>query len=202
MSRAFAEGARLAKLTEEEVEQIWRAALSPEAGAAFQGRRDAERARASAWSTLQKANCLWAVFGTPDHNDMGTGKWLIDACRLYCYARLLNSVLMLARRRQRPPGRKQSQCQRNTGTVPDLDASQSTLCQYPPVAGQALASSLVTVNSRSYQAHASGNEAVACLLQYQVARVSLPAAAVFQCHGCCANDQRRRCQCAGLLWAC
>lgn len=51
MSRAFVEGARLAKLTEEQVEQIWRAALSPEAGAAFQGRQDAERARVSAWST-------------------------------------------------------------------------------------------------------------------------------------------------------
>ena len=61
MSRAFAEGARLAKLTEEEVEQIWRAALSPEAGAAFQGRRDAERARASAWSTLLDLSCSWAV---------------------------------------------------------------------------------------------------------------------------------------------
>ena len=83
MSRAFVEGARLAKLTEEEVEQIWRAALSPEAGPAFQGRRDAERARASAWSTLQKSIYLWAVFGTPDHNDMGTGKWLTDACRPY-----------------------------------------------------------------------------------------------------------------------
>ena len=59
MSRAFAEGARLAKLREEEVEQIWRAALSPEAGAAFQGRRDAERARASAWSTLLHPS--WAV---------------------------------------------------------------------------------------------------------------------------------------------
>ena len=54
MSRAFVEGARLARLTEEQLEQIWRAALSPEAGAAFQGRRDAERARASALSTLQE----------------------------------------------------------------------------------------------------------------------------------------------------
>ena len=83
MSRAFAEGARLAKLTEEEVEQIWRAALSPEAGAAFQGRRDAERARASTWSTLQNFIALWSVFGTRNHNDMGTGKWLIKACRPY-----------------------------------------------------------------------------------------------------------------------
>ena len=37
MSRVFVEGARLAKLTEEQVEQIWRAALSPEAGAGLPG---------------------------------------------------------------------------------------------------------------------------------------------------------------------
>ena len=73
MSRAFAEGARLAKLTEEEVEQIWQAALSPEAGAAFQGRRDAERARASAWSTLQTFHCSWAVFGMPNIDEGARG---------------------------------------------------------------------------------------------------------------------------------
>lgn len=57
LGKALLEGAKKAKLSEEELEAVWVQALEPEPGRAFRAQMDAERAKVRAQSIARVEAC-------------------------------------------------------------------------------------------------------------------------------------------------